>query len=116
MWGLAGAGIAAGPNAPPPTQNGTLTRERFAGWNEYANFPIRHFPGQLVAEGCLNAPRKWPVQFPAAFRQLHCADSTRPLHVTENTNAFNAGAVAVLIRNVAAPSMSTPLGQYRLQR
>lgn len=102
---------AAGPGTPPPeTQNilGTKGSDAPVG-NPLANFPIRHFVGQPdPGEGCTaSAPAFPPGFFDGSIALIRRGGCT----FTEKiTNAFNAGAVFVLIRNnqPTALSMSTP--------
>jgi subtilisin family serine protease len=80
------------------------------------NLPIRHFTGQVTtAEGCTAGEDGAPVDLPA-FPAGFFTGSVALIHrgtcpfTKKITNAFNAGAVFVIIRNnqAAAISMSTP--------
>ncbi|MEO5721282.1 MAG: S8 family serine peptidase, partial [Chthoniobacterales bacterium] len=114
---FAGRVSASGPGTPPPaTQNIALVKGSDSPiGSTMNNVPIRHFTLQPVAEGCTAGQDTAPpdlVPFPPGFFNGSIALIQRgncPF-TKKIQNAFNAGAVAVLIRNnVAAPiSMSTP--------
>ncbi len=96
---------ASGPGDPPPaTQNiglsiGSVSPEG----TPLADFPIRHFTGQDIAfEGCNSQP-----PFPASFFDGAVALIRRGgCTFTEKiTNAFNAGAEMVVIRNNQAGAL-----------
>ena len=110
---------AAGPGTPPPdTQNILLDRGSASPVGDpLNNFPIRHFLGQGEAEGCTPGEDTAPpdlIPFPPGFfngsialiRRQNCP-FTKKIQ-----NAFNAGAVAVLIRNhLAVPVSMDTTGQ-----
>jgi subtilisin family serine protease len=89
---------ASGPGSPPPdTQNigldiGSASPEG----TPLTDFPIRHFLGQ-TNEGCSSEPTQFPPGFfngSAALIQRGGCTFTEKI-----TNAFNAGAAMVVIRN-----------------
>ena len=102
---------AAGPGTPPPgTQNiiGTRGSDSPAGMT-LNGFPIRHFMGQPdPGEGCTASDPQFPPGFfNGAIALIHRGGCT----FTEKiTNAFNAGATMVVIRNnqPTGLTMSTP--------
>jgi subtilisin family serine protease len=103
---------ASGPGTPPSNiQNVPATKGSGspAGSN-LTNAPIRHFTGQpATAEGCNSSPAFPAGFFSGAVALIHRGSCP----FTEKiTNAFNAGAIMVIIRNnqggSAALSMSTP--------
>ena len=90
---------ASGPGSPPPqTQNvGLDIGSASPNGTPLTNFPIRHFTGQdPTMEGC-TAATPFPANFFAGSVAL-ISRGTCPF--TEKiTNAFNAGAAMVVIRN-----------------
>ncbi|MDP2324101.1 MAG: S8 family serine peptidase, partial [Gammaproteobacteria bacterium] len=109
---------ASGPGTPPgTTQNLSMSKGSDSpnGIGQ-VNLPIRHFTGQVTtAEGCTAGEDGAPVDLPA-FPAGFFTGSVALIHrgtcpfTKKITNAFNAGAVFVIIRNnqAAAISMSTP--------
>jgi hypothetical protein len=101
---------ASGPGDPPPdTQNILATRGSDSPFGDpLTDHPIRHFTGQPPeAEGCTASPPFPPNFFAGAAALIHRGSCT----FTEKiTNAFNAGADFVVIRNNQPGSlaMSTP--------
>ena len=91
---------AAGPGTPPPaTQNIPLGRGSGSPLGSpFSNYPIRHFIGQPdPGEGCSSSSPPFPADFfngSAALIHRGGCDYTEKI-----TNAFNAGATMVLIRN-----------------
>ena len=90
---------ASGPGSPPPdTQNIGLDKGSAApDGTPVTDFPIRHFTGQNPDfEGCSTEP-PFPANFfdgaVALIRRGNCAFTEKI------TNAFNAGAAMVVIRN-----------------
>jgi len=90
---------ASGPGQPPPdTQNIGLTKGSASpDGTPLTDFPIRHFTGQDPNfEGCSSQPPFPPNFFQGAVALIRRGNCT----FTEKiTNAFNAGAAFVLIRN-----------------
>lgn len=114
----AGVLSATGPGTPPPgAQNIAATKGSGSpNGSTLTNTPIRHFTGQVsTAEGCTAGEDNAPADlapFPANFFDGAIAlihRGTCPF-TKKITNAFNAGAIAVIIRNnqAAALSMATP--------
>jgi subtilisin family serine protease len=102
---------ASGPGNPPPaTQNILATRGSASPFGSpLSDFPIRHFTGQpLTAEGCTAPGPPFPAGFfnnaAALIRRGGCTFTEKI------TNAFNAGAQLVIIRNnqPGSVAMSTP--------
>ena len=89
---------ASGPGSPPPdTQNiGLLKGDSSPDGTPLTDFPIRHFTGQ-TNEGCSSEPTQFPPDFfdgaVALIRRGGCTFTEKI------TNAFNAGAAMVVIRN-----------------
>jgi subtilisin family serine protease len=89
---------ASGPGSPPPgTQNiGLLRGDSSPVGDPLSDFPIRHFLGQ-TNEGCSSEPTQFPPGFfdgsVALIRRGGCTFTEKI------TNAFNAGAAMVVIRN-----------------
>jgi subtilisin family serine protease len=89
---------ASGPGSPPPdTQNIGLDKGSASpDGTPLTDFPIRHFLGQ-TNEGCSAEPTQFPPGFfdgsVALIRRGGCAFTEKI------TNAFNAGAAFVVIRN-----------------
>jgi subtilisin family serine protease len=110
---------AAGPGSPPAdTQDIPLDRGSDSPVGvPLLNFPIRHFTQQPVAEGCTPGEDSAPadlVPFPPGFFNGSIALIQRGLcpFTKKIQNAFNAGAVVVLIRNnVPAPVSMLTTGQ-----
>jgi subtilisin family serine protease len=102
---------ASGPGTPPAnTQNLAMTKGSDSpNGSSQTNMPIRHFLGQGASEGCTATVPAFPAGFfTGAVALIHRGGCS----FTEKiTNAFNAGAAFVIIRNnqAAAISMSTPL-------
>jgi subtilisin family serine protease len=100
---------ASGPGTPPPdTQNiGLLRGDSSPVGDPLTDFPIRHFTGQ-TNEGCSSEPTQFPPNFfdgsVALIRRGGCTFTEKI------TNAFNAGAAMVVIRNNVPGeiAMSTP--------
>jgi len=90
---------ASGPGEPPPdTQNiGLSIGSASPEGTPLTDFPVRHFTGQDIAsEGCNTQPPFPPGFFTgsvALIRRGNCAFTEKI------TNAFNAGAAMVVIRN-----------------
>jgi subtilisin family serine protease len=91
---------ASGPGTPPPeTQNIPMTQGSTTPQGPpLSDAPIRHFTGQNPDfEGCLSEPNQFPPNFfqgaTALIRRGNCTFTEKI------TNAFNAGAVMVVIRN-----------------
>jgi len=89
---------ASGPGSPPPdTQNIGLDKGSASpDGTPLTDFPIRHFTGQ-TNEGCSAEPTQFPPGFfdgAAALIQRGGCPFTEKI-----TNAFNAGAALVIIRN-----------------
>lgn len=112
----AGLVSIAGPGTPPANVVNISMAKGSASPNgaSQTNLPIRHFAGQTGAEGCTagedTAPANLPA-FPAGFFNGAVAliqRGTCPF-TKKVTNAFNAGAAFVIIRNnqAAALSMNT---------
>lgn len=102
---------ASGPGTPPASVQNIAASKGSDSPSATAqvNMPIRHFTGQVAtAEGCTATVPAFPADFfTGAVALIH--RGTCPF--TEKiTNAFNAGAAFVLIRNNQATpiSMSTP--------
>ncbi len=101
---------ASGPGTPPAnTQNLAMTKGSDSpNGSSQTNLPIRHFLGQGAAEGCTATVPAFPAGFfTGAAALIHRGSCS----FTEKiTNAFNAGAAFVIIRNNQATpiSMSTP--------
>jgi len=103
---LASTMTVTGPGTPPDALAGismTLGSESPQG-DEQVDLPIRHFTGQPVgAEGC-TASTPFPAGFfngaAALIHRGSCAFTEKV------TNAFNAGAVFVIIRNNAPGPLS----------
>ena len=93
-----GAMSASGPGSPPPdTQNIGFTKGSASpDGTPLTDFPIRHFLGQ-TNEGCSAEPTQFPPGFfdgaVALIQRGGCAFTEKI------TNAFNAGAAFVAIRN-----------------
>src|SRR5215475_2633948 len=89
---------ASGPGSPPPdTQNIGFTKGSASpDGTPLTDFPIRHFLGQ-TNEGCTSEPTQFPPGFfDGSVALIHRGGCT----FTEKiTNAFNAGAAMVVIRN-----------------
>jgi subtilisin family serine protease len=89
---------ASGPGNPPPdTQNIGLDKGSASpDGSPLTDFPIRHFTGQ-TNEGCNSEPTQFPPGFfDGSVALIHRGGCT----FTEKiTNAFNAGAAMVVIRN-----------------
>jgi subtilisin family serine protease len=89
---------ASGPGNPPPdTQNIGLSKGSASpDGDPLTDFPIRHFIGQ-TNEGCSSEPTQFPPGFfDGSVALIHRGGCT----FTEKiTNAFNAGAAFVVIRN-----------------
>ena len=89
---------ASGPGSPPPdTQNIGLDKGSASpDGTPLTDFPIRHFLGQ-TNEGCSAEPTQFPPGFfDGSVALIHRGGCT----FTEKiTNAFNAGAAMVVIRN-----------------
>src|SRR5439155_11288094 len=90
---------ASGPGSPPPeTQNIPMSKGSASpDGPQLTDFPIRHFTGQNVDfEGCSTEP-PFPANFfdgaVALIRRGNCTFTEKI------TNAFNAGAAFVVIRN-----------------
>lgn len=103
---------AAGPGAPPPeTQNIHMLRGSDSPFgNPLTSYPIRHFIGQPdPGEGCTSSSPPFPSGFfngAAALIHRGGCDYTEKI-----TNAFNAGATMVLMRNSqpgTLPWLTTP--------
>lgn len=116
--GASGVLSASGPGTPPaPTQDIAMDRGNASpnGTSQF-DLPIRHFTGQpATSEGCTPGedgvdPGQAP--FPAGFFNGSAALIHRGScsFVKKITNAFNAGAEFVIIRNntTTALSMATP--------
>jgi subtilisin family serine protease len=89
---------ASGPGSPPPdTQNiGLTVGSASPDGTPLTDFPIRHFLGQ-TNEGCSAEPTQFPPNFfdgSVALIQRGGCPFTEKI-----TNAFNAGAAFVVIRN-----------------
>src|SRR5262245_12555755 len=91
---------ASGPGSPPPaTQNIGLDKGSASpDGTPFTDFPIRHFTGQNPDfEGCSSEPNQFPPDFfdgaVALIRRGNCPFTEKI------TNAFNAGAAMVVIRN-----------------
>ena len=90
---------ASGPGSPPPdTQNIGLDKGSASpDGTPLTDFPIRHFLGQTDIEGCSAEPTQFPPGFfdgsVALIQRGGCAFTEKI------TNAFNAGAAMVVIRN-----------------
>lgn len=104
---------ASGPGTPPAnTLNLAMSKGNSSpNGSSQNNIPIRHFLGQGTAEGCTagedNAPANLPA-FPAGFFNGAVAlihRGTCPF-TKKITNAFNAGAAFVIIRNNQATAIS----------
>jgi subtilisin family serine protease len=101
----------SGPGTPPANlQNiGMSKGSDSPNGSPQSNLPIRHFLGQGTAEGCTATVPAFPAGFfNGAAALIHRGSCS----FTEKiTNAFNAGAAFVIIRNNQATpiSMSTPL-------
>ena len=103
---------ASGPGQPPPdTQNIGLSIGSASPDGTVLNdFPVRHFTGQNIDfEGCSSEPAFPPGFFNgsvALIRRGNCAFTEKI------TNAFNAGAAMVVIRNnVAGTVLMDTTGQ-----
>ena len=103
---------ASGPGQPPPdTQNiGLSIGSASPDGTPLTDFPIRHFTGQNIDfEGCNSEPPFPPGFFTgsvALIRRGNCAFTEKI------TNAFNAGAAMVVIRNnVAGTVLMDTTGQ-----
>jgi len=90
---------ASGPGSPPPeTQNIPMSKGSASpDGPQLTDFPIRHFTGQNIDfEGCSTEP-PFPANFfdgaVALIRRGNCTFTEKI------TNAFNAGAAMVVIRN-----------------
>jgi hypothetical protein len=90
---------ASGPGSPPPeTQNIPMSKGSASpDGTPLSDFPIRHFTGQNIDfEGCSTEP-PFPANFfdgaVALIRRGNCTFTEKI------TNAFNAGAAMVVIRN-----------------
>jgi subtilisin family serine protease len=101
----------SGPGTPPANlQNIAMSKGSDSpNGSPQTNLPIRHFTGQVTtAEGCTATVPAFPAGFfTGAVALVHRGGCS----FTEKiTNAFNAGAAFVIIRNntTAAISMSTP--------
>ncbi|MGH9379316.1 MAG: S8 family serine peptidase [Thermoanaerobaculia bacterium] len=109
--GVSGLLSASGPGAPPPgTQNIGMVRGSDSPIADPLNdFPIRHFTEQdPTMEGCTTTIPPFPAGFfDGAAALIHRGTCS----FTEKiTNAFNAGADMVIIRNntTVSVAMSTP--------
>ena len=103
---------ASGPGNPPPdTQNiGLSIGSASPDGTPLTDFPIRHFTGQDIDfEGCTSQPPFPPGFFNGSVALIRRGDCT----FTEKiTNAFNAGAAMVVIRNnVAGTVLMDTTGQ-----
>jgi hypothetical protein len=103
---------ASGPGQPPPdTQNiGLSIGSASPDGTTLSDFPIRHFTGQNIDfEGCSSEPAFPPGFFTgsvALIRRGNCPFTEKI------TNAFNAGAAMVVIRNnVAGTVLMDTTGQ-----